>query len=165
MLKPKCNLNNAINFLPINDLLNKQISAIILDVDGTLISGKDISISGNIKEWVFKAKEHFYIYLFSNNPSKKRINQIAKQLDLDYSYGASKPRKKALENVIRGIQYEPKEIALIGDRVFTDILVGNRLGLYTILVDSVDPSGSKYENNISQAIERKIANLIIGERI
>jgi len=165
LLKPKCNLNNAINFLPINDLLNKQISAIILDVDGTLISGKNISISKNIKEWIFKAKEHFYIYLVSNNPSKRRIKQIAEQLDLEYSYAASKPRKKTLENVLKGIKYKPNEIALIGDRIFTDILVGNRLGLYTILVDSVDPSGNKYANNIFQAIERKIANIIIGEKI
>ncbi len=134
-------------------------------MDGTLITGKDISISKNIKEWVFKAKEHFYIYLLSNNPSKKRIHKIAEQLDLDYSYAASKPRKKNLENVLRGIKYKPEEIAIIGDRVFTDILVGNRLGLYTILVDSVDTYGNKYENNIFQTIERKIANIIIGEKI
>ena len=165
MLKPKCNLKNAINFLPINYLLNEQISAIILDVDGTLISGKNISISKNIKEWIFKAKEHFYIYLVSNNPSKKRIKQIAEQLDLDYSYAASKPRKKTMQNVLRGIQHEPAKIAIIGDRIFTDILVGNRLGLYTVLVDSVDSNGIKCKNNILQAIERKITNIIIGEMI
>ena len=134
-------------------------------MDGTLISGKNISISKNIKEWVFKAKEHFYIYLVSNNPSEKRIKQIAQQLDLDYSYAASKPRRKTLKNVLRGIQDKPEKIAIIGDRVFTDILVGNRIGLYTILVDSVDSNGIKYENNIFQAIERKIANILIGEKI
>lgn len=165
MLKPKCNLNNAINFLPINELLHKQIAVLILDVDGTLISGRDISLPTNIKEWVFNAKEHFYIYLLSNNPSKKRIKQIADQLDLDYSYAASKPRKKTLENVLKGIQHKPNKIAIIGDRVFTDILVGNRLGLYTILVDSVDSNGKKNENNIFQVIERKIATIIMGEEI
>ena len=165
MLKPKYNLNNAINFLPLDDLLNKQISAIILDVDGTLISGKDISISRNIKEWVLKAKEHFYLYLLSNNPSRKRINQVAEQLDLEYSYNASKPRKRTLENVLSGIEYKPEKIALIGDRIFTDILVGNRLGLYTILVESVNSKGKKYKYNVFQSFERKIANIIIGETI
>ncbi len=165
MLKPKYKLNNSINFLPLNDLLNKQISAIILDVDGTLISGKDIAISSNIKEWVIKAKEHFYIYLLSNNPSKKRIKQIAEQLDLDYSYAASKPRRKTIENVLKRIKHKPETIAIIGDRIFTDILVGNRLSLYTILVDSVDSNGNKYERNFFQSIERKIASLIIGETI
>ena len=130
-----------------------------------MISGRGISLSTNIKEWVFNAKEYFYVYLLSNNPSKKRIKQIAEQLDLDYSYAASKPRKKILENVLKGIQHKPNKIAIIGDRVFTDILVGNRLGLYTILVDSVDSNGIKYANNMFQMIERKIANILIGEAI
>ncbi len=134
-------------------------------MDGTLISGRNSYLSGNIREWVFKAKKHFYIYLVSNNPSKTRIKQIAEQLDLDYSYAASKPRRKTLKKVLKLIQRKPREIAIIGDRIFTDILVGNRLGLYTILVDSVDSNGNKYENNFFQAIERKIANIIMGEKI
>ena len=30
-------------------------------------------------------------------------------------------------------------MALIGDRLFTDVLAGNRLGLYTVLVRPIDP--------------------------
>ena len=54
------------------------------------------------------------------------------------------------------------EVAIIGDRVFTDILVGNRLGMYTILVDSVDPYGERIENNNFQSIERYLARIITG---
>ena len=55
------------------------------------------------------------------------------------------------------------EVAIIGDRVFTDILVGNRLGMYTILVDSVDRYGKKIEKNNFQSIERCLAKIITGD--
>ena len=59
--------------------------------------------------------------------------------------------------------YSSNKIAIIGDRVFTDIIVGNRLGMYTILVDSVDYYGKKIERNKSQSIERYLAKIISGD--
>ena len=81
--------------------------------------------------------------MFSNNPSRKRIKNIADQLDIEFTYSGGKPSKKKLNKVLDIIPYSSNEIAIIGDRVFTDILVGNRLGMYTILVDSVDYYGKK----------------------
>ena len=52
---------------------------------------------------------------------------------------------------------------MIGDRVFTDIIVGNRLGMYTILIDSVDYYGKKMEKNNFQSIERYFAKIISGD--
>ena len=64
--------------------------------------------------------------------------------------------------IIDKIPYSSHKIAIIGDRVFTDILVGNRLGMYTILVDSVDYYGQRIERNNFQSIERSIAKIISG---
>ncbi len=109
------------------------------------------------------SKKHFYIYLFSNNPSRNRIKLIANQLILEYSHSAGKPRIRKLKKVIDGIPHSSNEIAIIGDRIFTDILVGNRLGMHTILVDSVDCYGKRLNNNQLQSLERYLAKIITGD--
>ena len=146
-----------------NDLLTRDINALILDVDGTLISGNKPLVSNDIKTWINNSKKYFYTYLFSNNPSKNRIKLIADELDLEFTYSGSKPSKRKLMKILDKIPYSSNEVAIIGDRVFTDILVGNRLGMYTILVDSVDYYGNKIEENNFQSIERYIARIITGD--
>ena len=120
-------------------------------------------LSASVKDWVINSKKFFYTYLFSNNPSKNRIKQIADQLDLEFTYSGGKPSKKRLNKVLDTIPFSSSEIAIIGDRVFTDILVGNRLGMYTILVDSVDYYGKRIEKNNFQSIERYLAKMITGD--
>ena len=128
-----------------------------------MISGKKPVVSDDIRDWILNSKKYFYVYLFSNNPSWNRINSIAKQLDLEFTSSGSKPSRKKLKRVLQKVPYPTNEIAIIGDRIFTDILVGNRLGMYTILVDSVDHYGEKIEKNLFQSIERKFAKIISGE--
>ena len=134
-------------------------------MDGTLISGKKPILSNEIKNWIINSKKYFYIFLFSNNPSRKRIKLIAEQLDLDFLHSGGKPRKRKLKNILDSIPHSSNKIAIIGDRIFTDILVGNRLGMYTILVDSVDFYGNKNERNKFQSIERYIAKFITGDSL
>ena len=149
--------------ISINKLLSKNVKALILDVDGTLTSGKKPVISNDIKNWVINSKKFFYTYLFSNNPSRSRIKKIADQLDLEFTHSGGKPSKKKLKKILDTIPCSADEIAIIGDRVFTDILVGNRLGMYTILVDSVDYYGNKIDKNYFQSIERNLARIITGD--
>ena len=70
-------------------------------------------LSKDIKNWVFNSKKHFDIYLFSNNPSKKRIKLIADQLDLKFTHSGGKPSKKKLNELIDKIPYSMSEIAII----------------------------------------------------
>ena len=85
------------------------------------------------------------------------------QLDLEFTSSGGKPFKRKLNKILDKVPYSSNEIAIIGDRVFTDILVGHRLGLYTILVDTVDYYGRKDDKNKFQSIERYFANIITGD--
>ena len=107
-----------------------------------------------------RIKKIFSLYLISNNPSKKRIAKIAKELALRYKYNASKPRKKVTLCAIKEIGGEPQNIASIGDRIFTDIIVGNRCNIKTILVKRLNKDGLPIKFNITLTIEKLISHFI-----
>ncbi len=160
-LKPDWEPEVTIEDLPLSNLFDLGIEAILLDVDGTLLPGKSIVLPIEVKDWVLEAQKNFSIHLFSNNPSKKRIGSVAKQLGINFTCGAAKPRTYALLKVMAKLELKPSRIAIIGDRVFTDILVGNRLGIYTILVEPINKEGLIINNKkIIQKLEKKLSNLL-----
>ena len=55
---------------------------------------------------------------------------------------------------------EPAQVAIIGDRIFTDILAGNRLGLHTVLVKKIGIDGEPLIKNNMQAIEKAIVKIL-----
>ncbi len=160
LLKPNWEPGSSITKIPIKHFLDNSIRALVLDVDKTLLAGRDLKLQGSVKDWVITASKHLEVHLLSNNPSKKRIGAVAAQLDLPYTYGAGKPRRGALIKVMRAMKINPKNIALIGDRLFTDVLAGNRLGFYTILVQPIDKDGNAALQDGLQRFEQKIANLL-----
>ena len=138
-------------------LQKKEIRSILIDVDGTLVNRRSNMIPKTVKNWIRESKEIFSLYLISNNPSKKRIAKIAKELNLRYKYKASKPRKKVTLSVIEEIGIDPKNIAIIGDRIFTDIIVGNRCNIKTILVKRLNRDGLPMKFNLTLTIEKLIS--------
>ena len=143
-----------------SELKKKGIDCLILDVDGTLVDRNATKIPKAVKKWIIESKKLFLIYLLSNNPSKKRIEKIAKELKLKYKCNALKPRKKVTLQVIKEAGWESKNIAIIGDRIFTDIIVGNRCNINTILVKRLKRDGLPIKFNLTLTIEKLISHFI-----
>ena len=160
ILKINWDSNEPIYSISQSELQKKGIHCLLLDVDGTLVNRKSNKIPKAVKNWIIESKKLFSLYLISNNPSKKRIAKIAKELNLRYKYNASKPRKKATLSAIKEIGREPKNIAIIGDRIFTDIIVGNRCDIKTILVKRLNRDGLPIKFNLTLTIEKLISHFI-----
>ena len=94
-----------------------------------------------VKAWLEDAGRHFRLHLFSNNPSQRRISAVAEQLGVSFTCSARKPHRAALRRVVAELDLPPQRIAMLGDRVFTDVLGGNRLGLFTVLVRPIASDG------------------------
>ena len=61
---------------------------------------------------------------------------------------------------IKEIGREPKNIAIIGDRIFTDIIVGNRCNIQTILVKRLSKNGLPININLTLILEKMISNFL-----
>ena len=148
--------------LPIYEIshlkLHKEgIKGLLIDVDGTLLSRQSSVIPANVKKWIKESKKLFSLYLISNNPSKERIRRIAMELDIRYKSNAQKPRKKITLDVIAEMNEDSKNIAIIGDRIFTDVIVGNRCNIQTILVKRLSRKGLPIKLNLTLILEKLIS--------
>lgn len=120
-------------------LLQRGVQGLILDIDNTIVSTSRPDATAEVKVWLEAMQEHFPIWLVSNNWNTKRIERIAIDTNLPYINRASKPSRRALRRAISAMRLEPTTVAIVGDRIFTDVIAGNRLGLLTVFVDPVQP--------------------------
>ena len=100
LLKPDWESDLAISSLPYERFLLNGIKALIIDVDETLLPREQSLVNDSVLSWIERARVHFLMHLASNNPSQKRIQKIGAQLNLEFTYGAAKPSRKSLLNII-----------------------------------------------------------------
>ena len=154
----------TIAHLPLPHLTARNIQAAVLDVDRTLLPGRNVELPESVRTWLDAAMRRMRLHLFSNNPSKPRIAAVADQLGLSFTSGAGKPRRGALRRVIQELDLPNDQIAMVGDRLFTDVLCGNRLGLYTVLVRPVREDGTPCSNDLVQRLESGLARVMGAPR-
>lgn len=160
LLRPDWVLGTTLLELPLGQLLERGIGALVLDVDRTLLPRRQAELPPPMEHWLREAKQQLRLHLFSNNPSRRRIGAVAERLDVPFTTSAGKPRRGALRRVLAELGLPAQQVALVGDRVFTDVLAGNRLGLFTVLVKPVDPLGQPCRRDRLQSLEVRLARLV-----
>ena len=150
--------------IKIGFLIKNKIKALILDVDNTLIDYNK-NLSQDIVKWSHELQgQGIKMYILSNTNKKQKVEDVAKKLEIPYEYLAKKPFKKGFKKVEEKLNVKSKEIAVVGDQIFTDIIGGNRCKMFTILVDPVDEKDFWY-TAWKRPIENKIKKKIVkGEK-
>jgi HAD superfamily phosphatase (TIGR01668 family) len=140
LLQPDLALQASVLHLKPEILRQYDLRGLILDVDETLVPLQATEASAELRQWVAEVRQVAKLALLSNNLSANRIARIAQSLDLPYFYGAGKPSRRKLKQAVEQLQIPVERIAMVGDRLFTDVLAGNRLGMFTILVEPIPDS-------------------------
>ncbi|NMA69722.1 MAG: YqeG family HAD IIIA-type phosphatase [Desulfitobacterium sp.] len=126
---------DSLDSIPIEMLKKEGIRGLIIDLDNTMTPWNDLEVGPKVAEWFVKVKEAgISACIVSNNKSKQRVGVVAENLGIPFVYRATKPRTIAFRRGMDVLGTGISDTAVIGDQLFTDILGGNRLDLFTILV-------------------------------
>lgn len=133
LLLPKMYVPTIFHISP-EKLAERGIKGILLDLDNTIVPRDQECFSEEVVAWLHKFREHnFKLCIISNN-NLNRVMALAGSLNIPFIPKAIKPLRYPFRRAMEMIGTSPHETAVVGDQIFTDILGGNRIGAFTILV-------------------------------
>jgi uncharacterized protein len=160
LLQPDLVLGGTVLDLTPEILAKYQIEGMILDVDDTIVPIGISIAQPELTAWIETIRQVVPLWLVTNNPSEVRIGAIAESLSLPYFLSAAKPSRRKLRQAAEAMSIDPDRVAMVGDRVFTDVLAGNRVGMFTILIEPIVEADSIPGFKLIRAIEFAIARLL-----
>ncbi|WP_336745763.1 YqeG family HAD IIIA-type phosphatase [Paenibacillus sp. y28] len=143
------------------DMLKRQgIRGIITDLDNTLVGAKRPDATPELLEWLKRLKaEGFQVVIVSNN-RHLRVARFSEPIGIPFIYSARKPFGRAFRQAMGQMGLTSKQTVVIGDQMLTDVLGGNRMGLYTIMVDPIAMADEGFFTRINRRIEKVATRLM-----
>lgn len=115
-------------------LREHKIKALILDVDNTLTAHNSQELPADIAAWVDGMRQEGFIMDISSNNNDDRVRPFAGKIGLPYEALCRKPLPSGLIRARKKYGLKKKEMAMIGDQLFTDILGANLYGILSLMV-------------------------------
>lgn len=145
---------NTVYEINLDELHSRGVRGIITDLDNTLVGAKEALATPELVQWLdYVRSRGFQVVIVSNN-NATRVGKFAAPLNIPYIHAARKPAGKAFRKALRVLGMAPEHTVVIGDQMLTDVLGGNRMGLYTILVTPIAPADEGIMTRVNRRIER-----------
>lgn len=133
------------NFL-VNDIYDitdefiakNNIKGIIFDIDNTLVGFKQKKPDQKIIAYINHLKSIGLMVAIASNNSKDRVADFCEELGVLSVARACKPLTFRLRKIATSMGILKRNIALVGDQVYTDSLGANLCGMISILVNPID---------------------------
>ena len=133
VLRPALILDHVTDVTP-DLLLSRDLRGVLLDLDNTLIEYGSYADALEVQAWAAGLLvAGVKLYLLSN-ALPERVRFWTERLGFAGHGLASKPMPNAFKRAARNMGLSPREVAMVGDQLFTDVLGGNLAGMFTIMV-------------------------------
>jgi uncharacterized protein len=124
-------------------LTESGINTVIFDIDNTLGPHSTLSVDPKILSAIHKALEKKKITQVAIATNRYRYNfeKIASQLgeNVEYLYASGlakrKPFKSYFVALLKKLNSKPEECVMVGDKILTDVIGANSIGINSLLVD------------------------------
>ena len=120
------------------ELERSGIRGIIVDLDNTLMGFRETELCEEHISWVAQAHERGFRMVMLSNNFTQRVTSIAAQLQIPCIPNALKPLPFGFLRAKRLLNLPRRQIAVVGDQLFTDVLGGKVCGHYTILTEPIE---------------------------
>lgn len=124
--------------VPFETYYEQGYRGIIFDIDNTLVPHDAPADEKAIQFIQFLKGMGYHICLLSNN-DKERVASFNEPLQVRYIYKAGKPLSKGYGKALEVLGTDVSNTLFVGDQIFTDIWGARRVGLFSILLDPINP--------------------------
>lgn len=128
-------VSTSLFHLPLDALANRGVRGLLVDLDNTLIPYRHRKATPEALSWIAQAQERGFGVCITSNARRARVQYFSRALGVPGIANAAKPLARPFYRGMALLATNPKQTAIIGDQLFTDVLGGNRLGLHTVLVN------------------------------
>ena len=120
-------------------LRERGIRLLLCDLDYTPAAKRTPLPDETVKAWLRSMREAgIDIVIISNNRHPKRVLTYCHELGVAYIGRAQKPRRRGFKEAMEMMGVSAKETAMLGDKLLTDMLGANRMGIWALMVEPKD---------------------------
>lgn len=131
MLQPTYKIKSVLD-LKTEALKKDNIKLVLFDADCTLIYDKAFFVEEKMLEKLTEMEKNGINIIIASNGKIHRINEVFKKHPITAYPMCLKPLPWKIKRIIKN--YDKKEVVLVGDQYFTDILCACFLGIKSYMV-------------------------------
>ena len=139
--KPTYVFDKVVDITP-EFLRKKQIKGLLLDLDNTLTTHNNPVVPQSSLDWIEKMKAAGIKLMIVSNNHAPRVTPFAQQLGLEFECEGAKPLTFGYSRAIKRMGLEKRNVAAVGDQIFTDVMGSNLKGIRSVFVFPIKPEES-----------------------
>jgi len=145
-------------------LTQRGVRAVMVDLDDTLVASTSEVLEPPFRAWLETLREAGISVLILSNGERARVARWAEELEVVGLALVGKPLLPAFWRGLKALGARPRETAMIGDQLFTDVLGANLAGMTSVLVTPLSP-GKLFHTRVLRSLEKRILGDVRGSSL